>query len=144
MHRMADLKTAPTNESVEAFLGTIPDDTRRAECLTVMKILKQVTKAQPRMWGPSIVGFGSYHYKYDSGRAGDWFLTGLSPRKRELTLYIMAGAKRYPALLRKLGKYKTGVSCLYIKQLTDIDLDVLRELVQECVEWVKHRAQPKG
>lgn len=141
---MADLKTAPTNASVDAFLNAIPDDATREDCRTLVKIMRQATNTQPKMWGPSMVGFGSYNYKYESGREGDWFLTGFSPRKRDLTLYIMAGAKRYPDLMRKLGKHKTGVSCLYIKRLADVDLDVLKELVQESVEWVKHRAQPKG
>ncbi len=88
------------------------------------------------MWGPSIVGFGTYHYKYASGREGDWFLTGFSPRKQNLTLYIMAGFKRYDELLNKLGKYKTGKSCLYIRNLDDVDVDVLRELVKQSVEHV--------
>jgi hypothetical protein len=133
---MADLKNAPTNASVEAFLSAIADDTRRQECLTVMNIMRKATKAPPKMWGPSIVGFGSYHYKYESGREGAWFLTGYSPRKRELTLYILAGFKRYEALMRKLGKYRTGKSCLYIKTLADIDVDVLEQLIQESVSHV--------
>lgn len=141
---MADLKTAPTSASVDAFLNAIPDETTREDCRTLVKIMRQATNTQPKMWGPSIVGFGNYNYKYESGREGNWFLTGFAPRKRDLTLYIMAGPKRYPDLMRKLGKHRTGVSCLYIKRLADIDLEVLRELVQESVEWVKHRGQPKG
>ncbi len=135
---MAKLKTTPSAKSVQAFLNTIADDERRQDCLTVMKIMKQATKAEPKMWGDSIVGFGSYHYKYASGREGDWFLTGFSPRKQALTLYIMSGFSRYDALLRKLGKYKTGKSCLYIKRLADVDLSVLKELIQGSV---KHLAK---
>ncbi len=135
---MAKPKTAPSNKSVEAFLKTIADDTRRQDCRTVSKIMKQATKAEPKMWGDSIVGFGSYHYMYASGREGDWFLTGFSPRKQSLTLYIMSGFKRYDALLLKLGNHKTGKSCLYIKRLADVDLQVLKELIQQSV---KHTAR---
>ncbi len=130
---MAKLKTTPTDKSVQAFLSAIADDERRQDCLTVLKIMKQATKAEPKMWGDSIVGFGSYHFKYASGREGDWFLTGFSPRKQALTLYIMAGFSRYDELLSRLGKYKTGKSCLYIKRLDDVDLAVLKELVGQSV-----------
>lgn len=130
---MAELKTKRTNASVTAFLKRVRDDTRRKDCLTVVRIMKQATRAQPRMWGSSIVGFGRYHYKYASGRQGDWFLTGFAPRKQDLTLYIMAGAGRYQTLLAKLGKYKTGRSCLYIKRLADVNLTVLRQLVSASV-----------
>lgn len=133
---MADLKTAPTNASVETFLSGIADDTRRQDCLTLLNIMKQATNAEPKMWGASIVGFGSYHYKYGSGREGDWFLTGFSPRKQNLTLYIMAGFTRYDDLMRKLGKHKTGKSCLYVRRLADIELDVLQELIQHSVQHV--------
>lgn len=135
---MADLKTKRTNASVEAFLNAIPDAARRQDCLTVLKIMKQATKAEPKMWGRSIVGFGSYHYAYASGREGDWFLTGFSPRKQDMTLYIIAGFKRYDALMGKLGKHKTGKSCLYLKRLADIDLQVLRELIEDST---KHLVQ---
>jgi hypothetical protein len=130
---MAELKTRATTASVSDFLAAIEDDERRQDCLTVAKIMKKATGAEPRMWGPSIVGFGDHHYKYESGRELDWFLTGFSPRKRELTLYIMPGFTRYDALMAKLGKYKTGKSCLYIKRLADVDLTVLRTLVEDSV-----------
>ncbi len=133
---MAELKTRQTDHSVESFLNALADEARRQECLTVLRIMKKATKAEPKMWGTSIVGFGSYHYKYDSGREGDWFLTGFSPRKQNLTLYIMAGFQRYDSLLRRLGKYKTGKSCLYIRRLADIDLEVLTELIQQSVRHV--------
>lgn len=134
---MAELKTKPNAQSVEKFLSDIADEQTREDCFTIMKIMKQATKAEPKMWGPSIVGFGDYHYKYESGREGDWFLSGFSPRKQNLTLYIMAGFAKYETLMKKLGKYKTGKSCLYIKRLADVDLAVLKTLVQESVQHMK-------
>ncbi|MDX1531118.1 MAG: DUF1801 domain-containing protein [Rhodothermales bacterium] len=134
---MAALKTAPTDANVEAFLATVEDDARRADCYTVLELMRRVTGEPPTMWGDSIVGFGSYHYVYDSGREGDWFLAGFSPRKRNLTLYVMAGFDRYEALLERLGKYKTGKSCLYVNRLDDVDLGVLEELVRRSVEHVR-------
>lgn len=133
---MAEMKTKPTRTSVASFLKRV-DETRQADCKTLVKIMKQATRAEPKMWGPSIVGFGSYHYCYESGREGDWFLTGFSPRKRDLTVYIMSGFSEYDHLLAKLGKHKTGKSCLYIKRLADVDLDVLRDLVRQSVHQVK-------
>lgn len=134
---MAELKTKKTKKSASAFLKTIDDDGKRKDAETVMKIMKRVTKATPTMWGENIVGFGSYHYVYDSGREGDWFVAGFSPRKRNLTLYIMSGFKRHGMLMKKLGKFKNGRSCLYINRLDDIDLNVLEELVTESVKYVK-------
>lgn len=134
---MAELKTQPTKESVEKFINGVADKDRRADCLTVMQMMQQITKAKPQMWGPSIVGFGSYHYKYASGQEGDWPLTGFSPRKQSLTLYIMPGFARYAELMQKLGKYKTGKSCLYIKKLADVDMAVLKQLVKQSVEYMK-------
>ncbi len=126
---MAELKTKETAESVSAFLKKIADKTRREDCLAVVDIMRDVTKEEPKMWGSSIVGFGRYHYKYESGREGEWMITGFSPRKGDLTLYIMPGFEPFPDLMKRLGKYKTGKSCLYIKKLADVDVDVLRELV---------------
>ena len=134
---MAELKTKPTGASVKAFLDSIEDDERRQDCKTVAKLMKEVTKSEPKMWGPSIVGFGSYRYKYDSGRELDWFPVGFSPRKKELTLYVMSGFPRHAELLAKLGKHKTGKSCLYIKRLADVDLGVLRELIEEATKSAK-------
>jgi hypothetical protein len=131
---MAELKTKQTEQSVEAFLNGVADEKKRQDCFTILELMKQVTQAEPKMWGGSIVGFGNYRYKYASGREGDWFLTGFSPRKQSLTLYIMAGFARYDELMKKLGKYKTGQSCLYVKKLDDIDLSVLKELVEQSVE----------
>jgi hypothetical protein len=126
---MAELKTRQTNASVQTFLRSIADDQRRQDCITVLKIMKEATGARPRMWGSSIVGFGTYHYRYRSGREGDWFLSGFSPRKQDLTLYVMSGVEPYRALLGKLGKHKTGKCCLYIKRLADIDLAVLKQIL---------------
>jgi hypothetical protein len=131
---MDELPTKPSRESVAAFLNNVVDQRRLRDCRTVLRMMKEETKAEPKMWGSSIVGFGSYHYRYASGREGDWFLTGFSPRKRDLTLYIMPGFDRYDALLSKLGKYRTGKSCLYIKSLADVDLDVLKQLIRQSVK----------
>ncbi len=131
---MAELKTKPNAASIDKFLNAISDEQTRQDCFTILEMMKAITKAPPKMWGPSIVGFGSYHYKYDSGREGDWFLTGFSPRKQNLTLYIMAGFSQYDELMKKLGKYKTGKSCLYIKRLDDIHLPTLKKLIQQSVE----------
>ncbi len=138
---MAELKTKPTDDSVDQFLAGVEDATRQQDCLAVRALMEEITGAPAKMWGPSIVGFGDYHYKYESGREGDWFLAGFSPRKANLTLYIMAGFSRYEELLAKLGKYKTGKSCLYVKKLADVNLEVLRELIRASVE---HMAQSGG
>ena len=131
---MAELKTKPSDQDVEAFLNRVEDEDKRQACFTVMKIMGDVTGAEARMWGDSIVGFGTYRYKYASGREGEWMLTGFSPRKRNLTLYIMSGFDEYDQLLGELGKYTTGKSCLYIKKIEDVDLDVLRQLVDQSVK----------
>ena len=131
---MAELKTKPTDENVLDFLNGIADEKRRQDCFSVLELMKQATGAEPKMWGDSIVGFGSYHYKYASGREGDWFLTGFSPRKQNLTLYIMSGFDEYEALLSKLGKHKTSKACLYINKLQDVDAAVLKELVERSVD----------
>jgi len=135
---MAELKTAPTDASVEAFLDSVEDEDRRRDCRAVLDLMKRCTGEEARMWGAAMVGFGSYHYKYASGREGDWFLTGFSPRKRNLTLYIMAGFSRYEELLGRLGKHKTGKSCLYLSRLSDVDLEVLEELIRQSVEHVRN------
>ncbi len=136
---MADLKTKPNKRSVKEFIDGITVEQKRKDCRVVMRIMKDVTGKRPKMWGDGIVGFGSYHYKYDSGREGDYFVTGFSPRKQALTLYIMAGFSRYDDLMSRLGKYKTGKSCLYIKRLDDVDLDVLRDLIEQSVAYVSRR-----
>jgi hypothetical protein len=134
---MAELKTRPTDDNVEHFLQGISDEQRREDCRTIARIMRKVTKAPPRMWGASIVGYGSYHYRYESGREGDWFLTGFSPRKQALTVYVMSGFARYSGLLSQLGKFKTGKACLYFKRLEDVDLAVLETLIRESVAHLK-------
>ena len=131
---MAELKTKETKASVSAFLNKIPDAARREDCFAVAEIMRAATKEEPKMWGTSIVGFGHYHYKGKSGREGEWMLIGFSPRKSDLTLYLMSGFEEYPDLMKRLGKHKTGKSCLYIKRLSDIDTGVLRELVKRSVK----------
>jgi hypothetical protein len=131
---MAELKTKPTDQSVEEFLNSIPDEKRRQECRAVAQLMQAATGSEPKLWGSSMVGFGSYHYKYASGHEGDAFLTGFSPRKQNLTLYIMPGFDQYDELLQKLGKHKTGKSCLYIKKLEDVDLATLEMLIKRSVE----------
>jgi len=134
---MADLKTKPNDADVTAFLNSVADEQKRQDSFAVLELMKQVTGEDPKMWGPSIVGFGSYHYKYKTGWEGDYLLTGFSPRKQNLTLYIMAGFDQYDALMSRLGKYKTGKSCLYLKKLADVDEAVLRELVKQSVAHMK-------
>ncbi|WP_420630179.1 DUF1801 domain-containing protein [Candidatus Leptofilum sp.] len=133
---MAELKTKKNDGSVEAFLNSVDHDKRREDAFKVLDLMKEVTGEEPKMWGGSIVGFGDYHYKYKSGREGDWFLTGFSPRKKSLTLYIMAGFPEYGDLMAQLGKYKTGKSCLYINKIEDVDLPTLKELVRRSAEHV--------
>lgn len=131
---MAELKTKPTEESPSKFLKGIEDDQKRLDCLELLSVMEDITSKKPKMWGKSIVGYGQYHYKYDSGREGDYFVTGFSPRKQNLTIYIMLGFSRYERLMSKLGKYKTGKSCLYIKKLDDIDRGLLIELISLSVK----------
>jgi hypothetical protein len=139
MAKSAELKTQVNEASVTDFLNSVEDEQKRKDSFDIMKMMKRVTKADPRMWGTSIVGFGSYHYKGASGREGDWMLIGFSPRKQNLTLYIMPGFERYPELMKRLGKYSTGKSCLYIKRLSDVDVDVLKELMDESVKMMKQQ-----
>ncbi len=136
---MAEPKTRKTSASVDEFLAAIDDETRREDCRTVAELMRAATGAEPAMWGASIVGFGKYHYKYASGREGDWFLAGFSPRKEALTLYIMPGFSDYDALMGKLGKFKTGKSCLYLKRLDDVDLPTLKRLIEESVRHMRRQ-----
>lgn len=122
-------KTVPTKASVTEFINTVTPAERKKDCKAVMKIMREVTGKRPKMWGSSIVGYGTYHYKYDSGREGDFLATGFSPRKAALTIYIMPGYQNYDPLLKKLGPHKLGKSCLYLKSLKDIDLKVLKQLI---------------
>ena len=130
----AELKTKQTDSSVHDFLAAVPDQKRRKDALAVLELMQEVTGLEPKIWGASIVGFGSYHYKYASGHEGDSPLIGFSPRKGDLTVYINSGFERHAALMERLGKYKTGKVCLYVKKLEDVDLPTLRELVRESFE----------
>jgi hypothetical protein len=131
---MPENKTQMTRASVADFIRSVKDAGRAKDCRTIMKLMRDATGAGPRMWGPSIVGYGTYHCKYASGRELDWFLTGFSPRKQNLTLYIMSGFSQHKELMRKLGKHTTGKSCLYIKELEDVDLGVLKRLIKASVK----------
>lgn len=137
MAKNAEVKTKVNSASVQGFLKTVKDEQKRKDSLEILKLMQQVTKEPPKMWGTSIVGFGNYHYKGASGREGDWLLTGFSPRKDNLTLYIMGGFDPHKALLKKLGKYKTSVGCLYIKRLDDVDKKVLKVLIAASVKVTK-------
>lgn len=138
---MAEPKTKATKNSVAAFVKKIPDAQRRADTQAVIALMKDATKHDPVMWGPSIIGFGSYRYEYASGRTGDWMLIGLSPRKQTLVLYIMPGFDDRAGLMKKLGPHKTGKSCLYIKRLSDIDMAVLKKIVTGSLAQMKKRAK---
>jgi hypothetical protein len=134
---MSILKTQPNYRSVEAFLQTVEDDREQKDALRILEIMQKISGETPRMWGDSIIGFGSYHYRYASGREGDWFLTGFSPRKNKLSLYIMAGFGQYESLLQQLGKYKTGKSCLYIRRLADVNEVILQKLIHQSLTYMK-------
>ncbi len=127
---MASVKTSQNDTSVEEFLDSVQNDQRKKDGWYLYELLRNITGESPKMWGPSIIGYGSYHYKYESGREGDWFLAGFSPRKQGMTIYIMMGFGRYEKLLAQLGKHKLGKSCLYINKLSDVDQEVLKELIQ--------------
>ena len=131
---MSELKTQKNEVSVEDFLNSVEPEKKRKDSFAILEIMRQVTGEEAVMWGSSIIGFGSYHYKYASGRENEWFLVGFSPRKQNLTLYIMSGFDNYDALLSDLGKYKTGKSCLYINKLEDVDEGNLRKLIKQSVD----------
>lgn len=134
---MAENKTKPTNADVDAFLESVEHDRRREDARVLVDLMREETGEEPKLWGPSIVGFGEYRYRYESGREGDWFMVGFSPRKTSLVLYIMSGFARHDELMARLGKHRTGKSCLYVNKLDDVDLDVVRELVRESIAHVK-------
>ncbi len=125
----AQLKTQKNEASVESYLNSINEEQKKADAFALLSLMKKITRQEPKMWGTAIVGFGDYTYKYSTGREGDWFLMGFSPRKQNLTIYIMTGYERHPDLMVKLGKYKTGKSCLYINKLSDVNEKVLTELL---------------
>ena len=136
---MAELKTKKNNASVTAFINSIDDNQQRADARKIAAMMRQATGSRAKMWGTGIVGFGSYHYKYASGQEGDWPLVGFSPRKQNLSLYIMPGFSGFAGLMKKLGKYQTGKSCLYIKRLDDVDNKVLEELIDVSVKHMRNK-----
>ncbi len=133
---MAELKTIKTKVSASAYIDSLPEQQKK-DGKQLLKIFKEATGMRPAMWGESIVGYGSYHYVYASGREGDWPITGFSPRKQKLSIYIMPGVTKYPELLKKLGPYKNGSSCLYIKNLEDIDTKILEKIIKQSVKDMK-------
>jgi hypothetical protein len=141
---MAALKTRPTDASVDAFLDGVDQDDRREDARRLLAMMQRVTQEPPRMWGDRIVGFGSYHYRYASGREGDWPLIGLSPGKRNLTLYIMPGFDDYQSLLARLGNHRTGKSCLYLNRLQGIDMGALEDLMRQSVADMRRRYPEVG
>ena len=136
---MAEQKTKPTEQSVSNFLDTIENEQVRDDCYALVKLMKKITGAEPKMWGPSIIGFGKYHYKYDSGHEGDSCLTGFSPRKQNISLYVMLGIMDNEDLLKKLGKHKAAKGCLYIKKLDDVDIAVLEKLIKRSVDTLRKK-----
>jgi hypothetical protein len=136
---MSENKTQPTNLSVKAFIDSLDDQQKIADSYSLLDLMKEITGCEPKMWGPSIIGFDQYHYKYESGREGDFLKIGFSPRKRKLSIYLMCSLEKNKELLSKLGKHRTGKSCLYVKRLEDINMDVLRDLVEESVKFVDEK-----
>jgi hypothetical protein len=135
----ANNKTQATKLSVIDFLEGLSDEDRKKDCLAVLKIMEKVTGAKAKMWGSAIIGFGDCHLKYESGRELDWFLVGFSPRKQNLTLYIMSGFKGYDELMKKLGKFKTSSSCIYVNKLSDIDEKTLYEIIELSVDYMRKK-----
>jgi len=134
---MAELKTRPNDGDVHAFLNSVEHDKRREDAFTIMELMQEITGEPPKMWGASIVGFGTYRQRYANGSETDWMAIGFSPRKANLTLYIMNGFDQYNDLTSRLGKFKTGKACLYITRLENVDMDVLRDLISHSVQYVK-------
>ena len=134
---MAENKTKATGASVTAFINSIDDTQKRADARKVAAMMRKATGKRAKLWGPSIVGYGTYHYKYASGREGDFLMTGFSPRKQALTVYVIPGFENFEALMNKLGKYKTGKSCLYIKRLSDVDEKILEQLINRSVKYMR-------
>ena len=141
---MAELKTKQSDASVKEFLNKISDKERRDDCFAIAKMMEEATGEKPKMWGPSIVGFGTFHYKYDSGREGDWMLTGFSPRKNNLTLYLMMGFEKHGELMEQLGKYKTAKSCLYLKRLDDVHVPTLKKLIKASLKQLREYQKSKS
>lgn len=136
---MASLKSQPYERNIPQFLATVADEQKREDCFTLLDLMKKATGEPPQYWHNNMVGFGQYHYRYASGHEGNWFLTGFSPRKKNLTIYIMSGFEHYQELMERLGTYKTGTSCLYVNRLNDIDLKVLETVVKKSVIYLRDK-----
>ena len=136
---MAELKTKANKASVTQFLKTIEDKQKRTDCRAIAKMMRDATGKRAKMWGPAIVGYDKYDYKYASGRSGTFMITGFSPRAQNISIYIMPGFSKFSGLMKKLGKYKIGKSCLYIKKLDDVDNKILARLIEESVQVMHHR-----
>lgn len=136
---MAENKTKQTDENFIKFLNTIDDETKRKDCFAIAEMMKTISKTEPKMWGPAIIGFGSYHYKYESERERDMCITGFSPRKQNITLYVVDAINNHPELLEKLGKHKTGKGCLYINKLNDIDLVIPKKIIKSSFDFVTNK-----
>jgi hypothetical protein len=136
---MAKLKTKLNDDSVEEFLNTVEDEQKRKDSFTLLNMMEEITGEPAKMWGDAIVGFGSYHYVYASGREGDWMLTGFSPRKANISVYLMAGFDKFGDELNALGKHKSSKGCLYVKKLSDIDEKVLRKMIKKSNAIMKKR-----
>jgi hypothetical protein len=134
---MAELKTKQTDESVTKFLNTVEDETKRKDCFEIIEMMKQVTGMPAKMWGTAIIGFGSHHYKYESGHEGDMCIIGFSPRKQNITLYVGVTNEHIQKLLPELGKHKTGKGCLYINKLSEVNTDVLKKIIKASFEYAK-------
>lgn len=140
---MSEPKTKRNRKSVTKFLNSVENERRRNDAFEICKLMESITKCKPEMWGDSIVGFGTYHYVYASGREGDWMLTGFSPRKTSLTLYIMTGFDKFDELLEQLGKHKKSKACLYINKLEDVDIKVLKKIIRESIKAIKKKYKAK-
>lgn len=140
---MAENKTKPIKASVTSFINSIENEQRRRDAKKVAAMMREATGSRAKMWGANIVGYGTYHYKYESGREGDFLITGFSPRKQALTLYIIPGFNQFESLMSKLGKYKTGKSCLYIKRLSDVDEKILKRLIVGSVKHMRKNYETK-
>lgn len=136
---MKQNKTQKTNESVRLFLSSVSEEQKREDSYTLLNLMGEITKAEPHLWGTSIIGFGEYHYKYKTGREGDWFLVGFSPRKHALTLYLMCDLSYDGLDFTGLGKYKLGKGCLYIKRLSNVNIDILKKIIKDSIRIIKEK-----
>lgn len=140
---MADIKTTANDQDVEQFLNALEDEQKRKDSFTIVELMREASGSEPKMWGSAIVGFGSFRYKVKSGREDDWMIIGFSPRKANIAIYGIPSLEEQSSLLKKLGKYTTGKSCLYVKRLSDVDVPTLKTLFKEVVKQVEQNAKPE-